>query len=91
MINPNHHPCRCGPNENYDLSDEDMKNTDKLRKHIEPWLTAVFQRNTGEVFSSCLLTQRGSRSRLQDPFPPCQTEVEGGLFDALCAYPENDL
>jgi hypothetical protein len=43
MINLNHHIYRCGPNKNYDLSDEDLKNTDKLRKHIEPWLTAVFQ------------------------------------------------
>jgi hypothetical protein len=43
MINLNHHIYRCGPIENYDLSDEDIKKTDKLRKHIEPWLTAVFQ------------------------------------------------
>jgi len=43
MTNLNHHIYRCGPNENYDLSDEDIKDTDKLRKHIEPWLTAVFQ------------------------------------------------
>ena len=43
MINLNHHIYRCGPIENYDLSDEDIDNTDKFRKHIEPWLTAVFQ------------------------------------------------
>jgi len=43
MINLNHHIYRCGPNENYDLSEGDIKDTDKLRKHIEPWLTAVFQ------------------------------------------------
>ena len=43
MINLNHHIYRCGPIENYDLSDEDINNTDKFRKHIEPWLTAVFQ------------------------------------------------
>ena len=39
MINLNHHIYRCGPNENYDFSDEAFKDTDKLRKHIEPWLT----------------------------------------------------
>jgi len=43
MINLNHHIYRCGPNENCDLSDEDLKDTDRFRKHIEPWLTAVFQ------------------------------------------------
>ena len=43
MINLNRHIYRCGPNESDDLSDEALKDTDKLRKHIEPWLTAVFQ------------------------------------------------
>lgn len=43
MINLNRHIYRCGPNESDDLSDEALKNTDKLRRHIEPWLTAVFQ------------------------------------------------
>jgi len=43
MINLNRHIYRCGPNKNYDLSDEALKDTDKLRKNIEPWLTAVFQ------------------------------------------------
>ncbi|MBN1842597.1 MAG: SIR2 family protein [Deltaproteobacteria bacterium] len=43
MINLNRHIYRCGPNKNYDLSDEDLTDTDKFRKHIEPWLTAVFQ------------------------------------------------
>jgi len=42
MINLNDHIYRCGPNENYDLSDADI-DVEKLRKHIEPWLTAVFQ------------------------------------------------
>jgi len=43
MINFNHHIYRCGPNESYDLSDEDLKDTEKLWKLIESWLTAVFQ------------------------------------------------
>ncbi len=43
MINLNRHIYRCGPNENSNLIDEDIKDTDKLRKHIEPWLTAIFQ------------------------------------------------
>ncbi len=43
MVNLNHHIYRCGPIENYDLSEEDIKSTDKFRKHIEPWLTAVYQ------------------------------------------------
>lgn len=43
MINFNPHIYRCGPNESNNLSDEDMKQTDNLRKQIEPWLTAVFQ------------------------------------------------
>jgi hypothetical protein len=43
MINLNRHIYRCGPNESYVLSDDDVKETAKFRKHIEPWLTAVFQ------------------------------------------------
>lgn len=43
MINLHHHIYRCGPNENYDLSNDDLNDTNKFRKHIEPWLTAVFQ------------------------------------------------
>jgi hypothetical protein len=43
MIYFNQHIYRCGPNENYDLSEEALKDTDNFRKHIEPWLTAVFQ------------------------------------------------
>ena len=43
MINLNQHIYRCGPNESDDLSEEDLRDTEKLRKQIEPWLTAVFQ------------------------------------------------
>ena len=43
MINLNQHIYRCGPNESFDLSNDALKETDKLRKHIEPWLTAVLQ------------------------------------------------
>jgi len=43
MIDLSTHIYRCGPNENCNLSDENIKDADKLRKHIEPWLTAVFQ------------------------------------------------
>lgn len=42
MINLNPHIYRCGPHEDNTLSDDDLNET-KLRKHIEPWLTAVFQ------------------------------------------------
>jgi hypothetical protein len=40
-LNPNIY--RCGPNERFDLSDADISDPSKFRKHIEPWLTAVFQ------------------------------------------------
>lgn len=43
MINLNPHIYRAGPNERFDLSDDDLRDTDKFRKHLEPWLTAVFQ------------------------------------------------
>jgi len=43
MINLNPHIYHCGPNKNYDLSDKDLREIGKLRKHIEPWLTAIFQ------------------------------------------------
>ncbi len=43
MINLNPHIYRCGPKEDNNLSSKDLENTDKFRRHIEPWLTAVFQ------------------------------------------------
>lgn len=43
MIDLNQHIYRCGPNESHDLSADALEDTDKFRKHIEPWLTAVFQ------------------------------------------------
>jgi hypothetical protein len=43
MISLNQHIYRCGPNESSELSEDHLKDVDKLRKHIEPWLTAVFQ------------------------------------------------
>lgn len=43
MIGLNQHIYRCGPNESHNLSEDTLKDTDKFRKHIEPWLTAVFQ------------------------------------------------
>ena len=42
MINFNPHVYRTGPNENFNLTAEELKETDKLRKNIEPWLTASF-------------------------------------------------
>lgn len=67
MINLNRHIYRCGPNENYDLSDEDVKDTDKLRKHIEPWLTAVFQSEhlsllLGSGFTSGIASASGGKA-----------------------------
>ena len=43
MIGYNSHIYRCGPNSRDDLSDTDAEEAASLRKHIEPWLTAVFQ------------------------------------------------
>lgn len=37
------HIFRTGPEEKYDLNDEELQYPGKFRKHIEPWLTAVFQ------------------------------------------------
>ena len=43
MVSLNQHVYRCGPNAGDDLSNEDLDDTSKFRKQIEPWLTAVFQ------------------------------------------------
>lgn len=43
MISLKEHIYRCGSNGSYDISEDELKNTDKLRRNIEPWLTAVFQ------------------------------------------------
>jgi hypothetical protein len=67
MINVNPHIYRCGPNEEYDLSDEDIKDTDKFRKYIEPWLTAVFQSEhlsllLGSGFTSAVAFASGGKA-----------------------------
>jgi hypothetical protein len=67
MINLNRHIYRCGPYENYDLSDEDIKDAEKLRKHIEPWLTAVFQSEhlsllLGSGFTSGIASAAGGKA-----------------------------
>lgn len=36
MINLNPHIYRCGPNGDYNLSDESLKDTDEFRKHVDP-------------------------------------------------------
>lgn len=43
MITLNPHIYRCGPNGGFDLVDADVADPGSFRKHIEPWLTAVFQ------------------------------------------------
>lgn len=43
MISLNKHIFRCGPNASDNVSEEDLENTEQLRKQIEPWLTALFQ------------------------------------------------
>jgi len=57
MINLSCNIYRCGPNENYDLSDEALKDTNKLRKNIEPWLTAVFQSDVSPCSSNPFLQE----------------------------------
>lgn len=43
MISLSQHVYRCGPRQGDDLSEDEISGTEKLRKDIEPWLTAVFQ------------------------------------------------
>jgi len=43
LPNLNPHIYRVGSQERYDLTEEELQDTDKFRKYIEPWLTAVFQ------------------------------------------------
>ena len=67
MINLNQHIYRCGPNEKCDLSNDDLKDTNKFRKHIEPWLTAVFQSEhlsllVGSGFTSGVAVASGGRA-----------------------------
>lgn len=42
-MNLNPHFYRAGPNEGCGLTEDDLEETQKLRRCIEPWLTAVFQ------------------------------------------------
>lgn len=95
MIILNHHIYRCGPNENYDLSDydlsdEDIKNTGKLRKHIEPWLTAVFQSEhlsllLGSGFTSGVASAAGGNAA---NMTKCEWTGDLGLKEKVDEYAE---
>jgi hypothetical protein len=90
MVNYNPHIFRCGPNEKYDLSDEDLKDTDKFRKLIEPWLTAVFQSEhlsllLGSGFTSGVAFAAGSRAV---NMAKCEWACEEDLKEKVDEYAE---
>jgi len=88
MINLNRHIYRCGPYENYDLSDEDIKDAEKLRQHIEPWLTAVFQSEhlsllLGSGFTSGIASAAGGKAA---SMAKCEWTVNLALKDQVNEY-----
>lgn len=89
-MNLNSHIYRCGPNENFDLSDEDLKDTDKFRKNIEPWLTAVFQSEhlsllLGSGFTSGVALAAGGKAV---NMTKCEWGVEDDLKEKVDEYTE---
>lgn len=91
MINLNPHIYRCGPNEDYNLSGEDLKETDKLRKRIEPWLTAVFQSEhlsllLGSGFTSGVAFAAGGSAATMDK---CTWACKDGLKEKVDQYADS--
>lgn len=89
MISLNNHIYRCGPNENCNFPDQETPDTDKLRKQIEPWLTAVFQ---SEHLS--LLLGNGFTCGIAQTFggkviDMSKCEWEGDLKDKVAEHAKN--
>jgi len=90
MVNLNHHIYRCGHNEKYDLSDEAIEDTDEFRKHIEPWLTAVFQSEhlsllLGSGFTSGVALAAGGKAA---NMAKCEWACEDDLKGRVDEYAE---
>jgi len=88
MIDLHRHVYRCGPKEACSRSDEDLEDTDKLRKKIEPWLTAVFQSEhlsllLGSGFTSAVALSSGGRAFSMDK---CEWECD--LSDKVDSHAE---
>ncbi len=82
------HIYRAGPHEAHLLSDADLKPPEELRRHIEPWLTAVFQSEhlallLGSGFSTGIALTAGGQ-----PATMSQCEFNCELADQICAYAE---
>jgi hypothetical protein len=90
MINLSRHIYRCGPNENYYLSDKELEDTGKLRKNIEPWLTAVFQSEhlsllLGSGFTSGVAFAAGGKAVNMSK---CEWSCEDDLKEKVDVYAE---
>jgi hypothetical protein len=88
MIDLQKHIYRCGPSENCDVSDEELEQTPKLRRAIEPWLTAVFQSEhlsllLGSGFSCAVALASGGEG-----FNMNQSEWECELKEQVDAHAE---
>jgi hypothetical protein len=71
MVDLHQHVYRCGPNQDFSVADEDLEDPNKLRKEIEPWLTAVFQSEhlsllLGSGFTSAVALAAGGTALSMD-------------------------
>jgi len=90
MISLSRHIYRCGPKEDYDVSDEHLEDTVKLRKFIEPWLTAVFQSEhlsllLGSGFTSGVAFVAGGKAA---NMAKCEWTCEDHLKEEVNKYAE---
>ncbi len=88
MVTLNNHIYRCGPKECYDLSAEQIQNAEKLRRDIEPWLTAVFQSEhlsllLGSGFTSGIASVAGGKAL---NMAKCDWQCQDDLKDKVNAY-----
>jgi len=84
----NRHIYRCGPNEGYEISDGELQDVDRLRKNIEPWLTAVFQSEhlsllVGSGLTSAVASVAGGQAVTMTK---CEWECDGRLKQRVDDY-----
>jgi len=80
------HVCRAGPHELWGASDEQLAEKGKLRKHIEPWLSSVFQSEHLSVILGSGFTNAVALAVDGKP-ATMQTQTWGSQYaDVIAAY-----
>lgn len=91
MIDLSRHIYRCGPSNDHNVSDEDIKNPEKkLRRCIEPWLTAVLQSEHLSLFLGSGFTCGVALASGGKPVDMSRCKLECELKEKVDAWAEQD-